>query len=490
MRIQWTPEQVTILDCDDPVIRIKAFAGAAKTTTLVQYAKLRPQKRFLYLAFNKSVKTEAAEKFPKKNVKVSTTHGLAYATYGRQFQHKLSKYLRLSVIADVLCTQDWAYVKIINDTLNGFMASGDDSINDSHLPSKSRARILSEKSGYLMGIFQDTQTIWEKMIDPEDTTVPCLHSAYLKLFSISSPDLSEYDGILVDEAQDISPVTFAFLLKQSRCQRIYVGDPSQQIYRFLGADNALDHPSLAGSTNLTLSSSFRFGPAIAGLANVLLAYKGETRPVIGAGYRTQIKTALPPETTQPAFINRTVMGVLDTAIHASSTGKKVFWVGGIDAYNIGTLEDLHKLATKDPSKVQNKRLLKDYEDFGQYEEVAEETQDSEMKRAVRIVKKYDNLSTLLLQMRKMTVSKLEDADVVVTTAHRVKGLEFDYVMMLDDFPDPLDPMMDPADAADEINLNYVAATRAKKVLVPNSVVIGMIRDHAARTKNNQPIPVF
>ena len=79
--MELTPEQYDIIQSTGN-IKINAVAGSGKTTTVIEYAKTRPKdKKILYLAFNKSVKLEAAKKFADKgldNVKVETAHSLAY----------------------------------------------------------------------------------------------------------------------------------------------------------------------------------------------------------------------------------------------------------------------------------------------------------------------------------------------------------------------------------------------------------------------------
>jgi F-box protein, helicase, 18 len=78
--MQLTAEQKAIINSSGD-IKINAVAGSGKTTTLVAYAQARPQQRILYLAFNKSVKTEAVKKFNEKkitNVTVETAHSLAF----------------------------------------------------------------------------------------------------------------------------------------------------------------------------------------------------------------------------------------------------------------------------------------------------------------------------------------------------------------------------------------------------------------------------
>lgn len=133
------------------------------------------------------------------------------------------------------------------------------------------------------------RTLWQAMSDP-DGTFPVTHDTYLKLFQLSGPDLSRrWDTILFDEAQDANPVTSALVLGQ-RCRIVLVGDRYQQIYRFRGADDALSHPSLSGADRLWLTQSFRFGPAVAAMANLLLKRAGESREVSGCGGDDEVLT--------------------------------------------------------------------------------------------------------------------------------------------------------------------------------------------------------
>lgn len=103
---------------------------------------------------------------------------------------------------------------------------------------------------------------------------PVTHDTYLKLYQLSNPNLSSrYTTVLFDEAQDANPVTSALVLRQA-CRVVLVGDTHQQIYRFRGADNAMQAPQLENADRLWLTHSFRFGPEVAQVANRLLALKG------------------------------------------------------------------------------------------------------------------------------------------------------------------------------------------------------------------------
>ncbi len=79
--MQLTAEQQAVLSTNHNLV-INAVAGSGKTTTLIEYAKTRPaNSKILYLAFNKTVKTEAIHKFKSSgvdHVKVETAHSLAF----------------------------------------------------------------------------------------------------------------------------------------------------------------------------------------------------------------------------------------------------------------------------------------------------------------------------------------------------------------------------------------------------------------------------
>jgi len=61
-----TVEQRRVVETDlnpGELMKIRAYAGTGKTRCLVEYAKLRPQKKFLYIAFNKNAEMDAKLKF-------------------------------------------------------------------------------------------------------------------------------------------------------------------------------------------------------------------------------------------------------------------------------------------------------------------------------------------------------------------------------------------------------------------------------------------
>lgn len=113
-------------------------------------------------------------------------------------------------------------------------------------------------------------------------------------------------------------------------------------------------------------------------------------------------------------------------------------------------------------------------DYAEYCEVAEETGDPEMKQSMNILDQFFPLPDSLKTLWQQRVEDEREADVTVCTAHRSKGLEWDTVKLYDDFADILDPEM-PADKRDdELNLLYVATTRARRTLVPGPVILEVL----------------
>ncbi|WP_137887728.1 3'-5' exonuclease [Pseudomonas sp. 2FE] len=461
-----TPEQTPVIEYTGKHLVVKAYAGCGKTSTLVAYAKHHSNLRMLYLAYNRAIRDEGAEKFPK-NVTCKTSHQLAWPQFGRHYQHKLGN-IRLTDAATLLETRNWGDVRDAIAVLNAYQSSADQEIGLAHFFTGLGEEESAEcGADHIDWTIIAAQRLWDAMIDPKNKFV-CQHDAYLKLFQLSNPVLP-YDVILFDEAQDSNPVT-ASLVAGQNARKIFVGDKWQQIYRWRGAENALDTQIELGADAMFLTNSFRFGPMIAGVANAILKQQGEERPLVGIGARDRVVTSLPFGTDRYTVLNRTVVGVIMTAIDAVSGGQMVFWNGGIEAYQISDLEDAYNLKKGRKDEIRNKRLFGEFRDFEAYAEAAEESKDAEMNRMLRILKEHDDIPKLIAALRRNSTDDSDVADVIVSTCHRAKGLEWDVVVLEEDFPDIFDEeKVSPEQRVDELNLLYVAVTRAKKTLVINSI---------------------
>jgi hypothetical protein len=471
-----TSEQQPVIDYDGLHLVVKAYAGCGKTATLQAFANKNANKRILYLAYNKAIKDEAMSKFPR-NVICRTGHQLAWPKFGSQYVHKLGS-AKMTEVSKLLGTKDWAFVRHAMGVLNSYLSSAEAEIGIAHfyggVPYEDQADYNDNDTEKLLGA---AETIWEAMTDVE-SSFPAEHDCYLKLYQLSQPQLP-YDCILYDEAQDANPVVSDIVSRQP-AQKIFVGDPWQQIYRWRGAENALDKQIEQGATPMYLTNSFRFGPMIAGVANAILRLQGETRPLVGLGKMDAVRKSMDGIRGRYTVLNRTVSGVIMSAIDAVAAGKVIYWNGGIEAYNLSGLEDTYNLKNNRMTLIADKRV-KAFKTYDAYAEAAEATEDPEMLRMMRIIKDNSDIPRLLSALRQYTTDDIDEADIVVSTTHRAKGLEWDVVRIDEDFPDIFDPeKVDPDQVGDELNLLYVAATRARKILVINTLVQSIIvRAHKA-----------
>ncbi|WP_392587950.1 UvrD-helicase domain-containing protein [Serratia ureilytica] len=464
-----TPEQAAVIGWSGHRLVVRAFAGTGKTSTLVRFALANPESRMLYIAYNRAVRDEAEQKFPF-NVECKTSHQLAWPNFGRHYQKRLTGNLPITEAARQLNTRYWPLARTAITTFNAFLCSGDSEFGPQHLPDEdARSGLSSEK------ILAAAQLLWRESAR-QDGTFPVTHDVYLKLYQLSQPDLSKrWQTLLFDEAQDANPVIQSLILTQ-RCNVVLVGDRHQQIYRFRGAENALDAPALVDAERLNLTHSFRFGPAVARVANMLLARQGETLPVVGDGGEDCAVSSLTEEiwTQHVTVLSRTVAGVIGAALDASLAGKKVFWVGGIAGYKTEELEDLYWFSADMPERMHSPTLSRDYRNFDEFESVAKATKDPEMNQGLRLLEQYFPLPQKLQVMREHAVTDENEAQVTVSTAHRSKGLEWPVVVLNEDFTDITDPLLPDDERTDETNLLYVAVTRARKTLVINALLQALL----------------
>lgn len=464
-----TPEQSQIIESESAFLKVNAFAGTGKTTTLVGYAKARPRAKFLYIAFNKPIQIEAKQKFLSGNVKCMTSHGLAFPNFGSHYANadKLVPKIRVNeaIRALDLAKYPEEFKLYVGDTvlktIDRFLASDatdfEEDVIARHLVPGSE--IQAEDVAIL------AKKLWAKMCDLKDPSIGMVHDGYLKLFSLSNPRLN-YDVILFDEAQDANPVTAAFVEAQA-CSKVVVGDSHQSLYSFRGATNAMK--KFEAEETLYLTKSFRFGQGIADVANSILKnYKNERRLLTGTDSPSHIGGII--RTAKQAVIARANGTIFDEAVQIINSGRKVGFVGGIEGYRMGEVLDVFNLRMGNKKDIKSP-YLRTFKSFETLDEYSGAVDDKELKSLARAVKNHGHkIPTLVNQIRNGTASEAKDIDVWLSTGHKAKGLEFDNVRMADDFMDLMNDTggirkIDFKDQ-EEANIVYVVATRAKKALQP------------------------
>ncbi len=472
-------------------MRVLAYAGTGKTSTLVAWSQAHPQWRTLYIAFNKSVQTEATRRFPR-NVTARTSHSLAFAAVGHLYAKKIGSltpyYLGRSLDGrGRVSPLQSLYYQLILDTLVSFWSSTDEELTPALIPLTGVSSPLIPALD-LSKIVRDAQKVWERMQDPVDLLFPMTHDGYLKLYGLTHPRLP-FDAILFDEAQDANPVTLQIITEQTHAQLVLVGDPWQAIYGFRGAVNAMD--IIPADQTFRLTGSFRFGSEIAGVATRILQWRNpSTAPLRGLAEKPPLAAGV---NATEAVICRTNAGLFEEAVRVltENPGARLGFVGGIRGYQFDLLEQVYELWAK---RQPRDPFLSLFATFEQLQSYAQDSRDVTLRVRCRLVKEYGHAIPVWLKKITAATGEPANANVILSTTHKSKGLEFDHIRLGDDYIDLLEERrrwlawskMPPGLAKDayyqesvlpqeEINMLYVASTRAsRQLMLPPSVYKALV----------------
>lgn len=466
-----TGEQLAIVDAahDGDTLAVEALAGTGKTSTLTEIARTMPNRRGLYLAFNKRVATEAEGKMPG-NMAVSTAHAYAYQAVGKHYGNRLpgnpgfsrikaqamAKILRVKpAMLDTGTINPVALVRMAQATVNAFIKTADVGIEAHHIPS----RIFTYHSPVISeAILPVARQIWADL-QLTNGKFYFSHDVYLKLWQLTNPVLP-FSFVMFDESQDADPV-IATVVERQAIQRMYVGDRNQAIYGWRGAIDAMS--KIKDARRLPLTKSFRFGPAIAEAANHWLHELGSTMRVQG---HDPIRSIVGPMGDQPP-----------RAVLCRGNGTALGWILSMHQLNVPVAlapgdskagKDIARFAwaardlmngegTDHPELVG----FQTWKELVEYVEEEENTDD--LKRMVGIINRVgiggviDAIKGLVTEDR---------ARVTISTGHQAKGLEWDSVRVADDFVPRLDEDENPIIDPESLMLNYVTVTRAKLHLDP------------------------
>ena len=457
-----TQEQIEIVAAaktgNDVIVH--ALAGSGKSSSLYLVSSEIPDKRILYIAFNKAIVEEATKKMPD-NVECRTVHSIAYRNSGQDVLKKLSRpkpdnkilSSELSLKGfnvfdkkhkESLWLSPFRIIGWINKTVQYYMQSSDENFKRHHIYIDPDYEDLVNDS-IKDCVYKSAIKLWERYLDPNDK-LGISHDVYLKLFSLSGIDLG-YDVIMLDESQDTSPVMLAILKSQVSSQKIYVGDKYQKIYSFTGS---IDISTKVDAETKYLTKSFRFGENIANEANTVLDKLGNTHELIGTDAKGTIDQYLQPD----AIICRTNSGVLSQYIKAKLEYPDLKINISCDTFNI--LHFAECLVELDEVGKTRHKYLNDFkskEEFYEWTKTTDEDLDLELLQLASICKNI-NPEEIIETLKEY--SQCAKPNLTIITAHKSKGLEWDTVELSDDFPNPYHNKN-----PEELRLYYVSITRAK-----------------------------
>lgn len=467
--MELTQEQIDIVNVElknGETFLIQAYAGAAKTTTLVEYAKARPNVKFMYLAFNKSVADEAVAKFPS-NVTCKTTHSLAFGKVGWKYKNKIENLRSYHLLQSDIEINDKAESNYLIECIRRWCYSIDEKISQKHLVKNETVKITKKDA------LAKLKKIWKEMCREKDG-LPMTHDGYLKLYQLTKPVI-KCDILLVDEAQDTNLVTLDIFLNH-KGRKILVGDTNQAIYSWRGAYNAIDQCNPDHEQFLT--TSFRFGKNIAAIANILLFnFNYIEKPLIG--FQEIDKVVRNNDfLDQYTIISRTNGMLFERTLDAVEDDHKIHFLGNGSGYNafLDTIKDVYYLFASQRDKIKDSYIAS-FSNYYDFKDVVcdKVSPDLELQSRVRIVEKYRHEIFDILKKIQEKVVPRESARVIFSTAHKAKGAEFDNVILTNDyFPLVSEGKLKQNVNKEEVNLLYVAATRAKKVLQVNQQIIDIL----------------
>jgi hypothetical protein len=473
--VKATDEQYDAIEAfdDGDNVSLIAGAGTGKTTVLKMMAT-GDNRKGLYLAFNKAVQTEAQSKFRKTNVEARTAHSLAYRGFGAPRQSRLpgqgSAFIRNSTLAKML---DIVPTTVKGDTISErkigaselahlakqtvkqFTKTKDARISESlvELPPllAADARVSAELSPL---IHKYAERIWDEIVSL-DSEMPVSHDDYLKLYQLSNPYI-DADYIFLDEAQDADSLMVEIIKAQmDHAQIIAVGDRSQAIYGWRGG--TVDAMTEFGGVERHLTQSFRFGDAVAAQANKILDLLDADIRLRGTPtIRSQVLFGERMERPD-AVLTRTNIGSMVEVLARQSAGQKVSIAGQHKA------NEMKKIA-KAAQDLQDKGYTPhpDFSVFDSWNEVvmfSETDEGAEFAPLVNLVQTWAPIQII------DAIDSCVDADrsdVIISTAHIAKGLEWNRVQIGEDFYPPkyIDGVQQPL-SREEAMLAYVAVTRAQ-----------------------------
>lgn len=477
--ISSTDEQDEIIEAarsTSDSLLINALAGAAKTTTLEFLCAYMPVQPILSLAFNKRIAEEMKKRLPG-HVNAATMNSVGHrvwaAATGRRLVVDTSKnYNLLKAQMEGMSHDEKAEVwEIFGDIrkaiaaakLQGYVPPGAPphakrlcSRNEFYASLEASEEIADEVLGYA-GLIdrilcESIRLAYGGSIDFDD-------QIYMPtLFGGSFP---RYPLVMVDEAQDLSPLNHAMLERLVTKRIIAVGDPWQSIYAFRGAATSSMQKlkSTFAMRELTLSVSFRCPQNVVRNVQARVPHMkwapGAAEGVVARLDDLSIRDI--PDGS--AIICRNNAPLFAMAMRLLQNARGVHLVG--TDLGPALIRAFKKLGPPEMTREQV------YEAITRWE--SEKLATSRSPGAVtdkadcfRVFAGFgDNLGTAVAFAENLFAHK---GPIQLLSGHKAKGLEWDVVYHLDPWRVPSKYASSPESKEQELNIRYVIETRAKREL--------------------------
>jgi len=464
-------------------ILIKAYAGTGKTFTIVEGLKYIPSdKKITYLAFNRHIKEDLEAKLPN-HVKCYTTYGVGLGALKKVYgdKTKFDEFKIDKIIKSKSKTwgleQEFKTTAKVEEYLNSMkklvnlckltLTIKPDFI--SLLASKHSLRMLTDKKHVKRVL---------KVLDASTQNMDTFD--YVDMIYIPATDkkiwMYPQDYIVVDEIQDLNMCQIRIIqkmLKKDRVSKkvlgrlIAVGDFFQNIYGFNGCtEKSFEWFEKYPNTEImTLSTSFRCSKNVIKEAQRIVP---EIKAMDDAPEGSVRRGNVLEEAKDGDFVLCRTTAPLVALFFQFLVQKKKVVIKGSDIGlgliqligKIKTIDELNEYWTDEINKykfeLKRKGILNPYEHSGFV------SLDDKVSTLLFISKMATDINDLKTKINTIFTDKLQG--IVLSTIHKIKGLEADNVFIVRPDKLPL-PNAKGWEYAQEMNLKYVAITRAKNNLI-------------------------
>lgn len=454
--------------------------NSGKTFTLCKLAEMTPPiKSSIFLAFNKSIAEELGQRLPR-TVKASTLHSCALSSLCKAFSLNFalsdSKNFNLAkekmnfkgvhskripgMIMKICRLYDLMRFNLVPDDIEAIIALGERYGEDADEELAKRAielRMLNKRIAdnyFLKGGGGKLPMDFTDML-------------YYATQYVHKEDFKQYNVVMLDECQDISPLQFEVvkMCKTPRGRLIAVGDEKQSIYSFMGSnlDSLQAIKNAPNTVTLPLSMTYRCARDIVDEAckvfpDGIVAAPGAEKGFVGEGAFTDAEEG-------DFIMCRNNAPLVEAFITLLRKGKKCTILGKEFGDELVSLIDsvddvwgLEQVLTNMQTKLANKGI-KNPMKCEAYDKL-----DEKVNVLLSLYEYFGDLDTVRSRIYDIFVENA-NRGITLSTIHKSKGLEADRIFFLK--PELLPSKYAITDLAlyAEKCLQFVAVTRARKSLI-------------------------
>jgi len=462
-----------ITNTKQDLLFVTGVPGSGKTTLGSMLSNQWADRSTLYLSFGRE-NTNASMGKLHPNTKCFTFHGFAFSQLG------IDKNRIVPSISIRLIVKHFEQNHSINIPLNYAEAIRDliecYSISAGRLSDVKRAlskpnftcHLSREAKGEVFSLFR---TIW---LDVTDKAIgPTTHNIYLKHYASQSRKVY-FSKVIVDESQDLTPVMWQ-LVEQMRStnslQVVSLGDPSQQINRYMGASSRLDQEKPCAA----LTQTHRFGQSVCAIANHLMEstcapnYEAmhsthDSTNVSGYGSFDSLLSRAMNANTRFTYLARYNATLWYIMIKLATQNVRFSIIGKINKNELTHIEKLYDFSKGSP-KYRKHFHASTYLQYKNELEMSGQKEKLQFCKVIDAIRSNSDIpfSELFSRLKRNLQSNARQAQVLLSTVHQAKGLEFGNVVLSNDFPH-VDTIKK---GSDELNILFTAITRVKHNLYLN-----------------------